>query len=218
MSANQEPHICLWSQLEKGRPYLPTCKMPAVMFPLCVLCHFPLLLVDSPAEMSLISSKFLSAWPAPDSPSQATEGGQQTPSCLLLLHSSHQHFCPGSWTSALCSSAATHGRDGGVRPLGDQGARHPEAMLTAESQGGRRPHLGKQDKSFEIFSCDLCSKERVRESSYCCQCKLWADWWERDLVLDSASSAASLAQVDLRGARRRLNDDRQTTACGIHHH
>lgn len=75
-------------------------------------------------------------------PSQATEGGQQPPWSPLLLPSSHRHLCPGSWASALCSCAARLGRDGGVRPP-DQGARHPAAILTAESQGGRRPHLGK---------------------------------------------------------------------------
>lgn len=82
-------------------------------------------------------------WPAPDRPISGYRGGQQPPLCPLLLHSSRRHLCPGSWTSALCSCAATQWEGRSSETLRRSRARHPVAMLTAESQGGRRPHLGK---------------------------------------------------------------------------
>lgn len=46
---------------------------------------------------------------------------------------------------------------------------YPVTTPTAESKG-KEAAPSWQDKSLEIFSLDLCSKERARESSYCCRC------------------------------------------------
>lgn len=116
-------------------------------------------------------------------PSPTAEQVSSRPGALALLHSSHPQRLPGGrWASTSCSPAAEitvwEGWRSEFRAVAHQESKWPPVILRPLrllKVRARREAPSGQDKSLEIFSLDLCSKERARESSYCCRCSPSAD-------------------------------------------
>lgn len=134
----------------------------------------PLLLIGSSAKINLMSWK---SFPGTQAPASALfllqRAGQQLPRCPVAAAQQPRAASAGRQRGfRLVLPSCQNSRAGGVQecvqgcsPSREQAApSYPVTTPTAESKG-KEEAPSWQDKSLEIFSLDLCAKERTRQSS-----------------------------------------------------
>lgn len=134
----------------------------------------PLLLIGSSAKINLMSWK---SFPGTQAPASALlplqRAGQQLPRCPVAAAQQPRAASAGRQRGfRLVLPSCQNSRAGGVQecvqgcsPSREQAApSYPVTAPTAESKG-KEEAPSWQDKSLEIFSLDLCAKERARQSS-----------------------------------------------------